>query len=296
MRHTSTLITCLIALLAVAAAANGGAVDTTTTADEAVSVTDERVAPDATTTSAVTLSGAPNGLSGYNVTVRVADPSVATITDASVPERFGLSEIRIVDDGAAVVLKAADTSDDVGPGDTEIPLGTVTVRGESVGETELGVEVTQVDDDDGSRLRPTTSAGTLTVADSATTTTATTTPSTTQTTPPETTPPETTTATTTPSTTQTTVPETTTATTPSTTQTTPPETTTATTRGDATSSTAPGTTTETATTQPSGPGDETQTTDPDPTSVPTEDRSVPGLGGVAALVAMTLLIAVLRRR
>jgi len=279
MRHTSTLITCLIALLAVAAAANGGAVDTTTTADEAVSVTDERVAPDATTTSAVTLSGAPNGLSGYNVTVRVADPSVATITDASVPERFGLSEIRIVDDGAAVVLKAADTSDDVGPGDTEIPLGTVTVRGESVGETELGVEVTQVDDDDGGRLRPTTSAGTLTVADSATTTTATTTPSTTQTTPPETTPPETTTATT-----------------PSTTQTTPPETTTATTRGDATSSTAPGTTTETATTQPSGPGDETQTTDPDPTSVPTEDRSVPGLGGVAALVAMTLLIAVLRRR
>jgi len=167
MTHVPTAYGCLIALLAVAAA-SGGAAAAPAPADADLSVADARVAPGETTETAVALSTAPDGLSGYNVTVRVADPSTATIVEASVPERYSLREARVVDDGAAAVLKAVDANDEVRSGDSAVPFGTVTVRGESAGETELRVAVTQVDDDDGGRVRPTTLAGSVTVAEEAT--------------------------------------------------------------------------------------------------------------------------------
>lgn len=164
MNHVPTAYGCLIVLLAVAAAA-GGAAAAPTPADGDLSVDDARVEPGETAETAVALSTVPDGLSGYNVTVRVADPSTATIVDASVPEAYSLSEARVVDGGAAAVLKAVDANEAVQPGDTAVPFGTVTLSGESPGETRLRVAVTQVDDDDGDRVRPTTVAGSVTVAE-----------------------------------------------------------------------------------------------------------------------------------
>jgi MYXO-CTERM domain-containing protein len=164
MTHVPTAYGCLIVLLAVAAAA-GGAAAAPTPADGDLSVGDVRVEPGETAETAVALSTVPDGLSGYNVTVRVVDPSAATIVDASVPEAYSLSEARVVDGGAAAVLKAVDANEAVQPGDTAVPFGTVTLRGESPGETRLRVAVTQVDDDDGGRVRPTTVAGSVTVAE-----------------------------------------------------------------------------------------------------------------------------------
>jgi hypothetical protein len=169
MGTAQMLSACLLALFAVAAATSGAAApppDAGPSPESAgtLAVADDRVAPGETTEASVTLSTVPDGLSGYNVTVRVADPETATIVDATVPERFGLREARVVDGGNAAVLKAVDTKDEVRPDDADVTFGSMTVRGEAAGETELRIEVTQVDDDDGGRVRPATMGGTLRVA------------------------------------------------------------------------------------------------------------------------------------
>jgi len=254
MIRVPTAYGCLIALLAVAAA-TGGAAAAPSVADADVAVADARVAPGETTETAVALSTAPDGLSGYNVTVRVADPSTATIVDASVPETYSLREARVVDGGAAAVLKAVDANDDVRPGDADVPFGTVTVRGESAGDTRLRVEVTQVDDDDGGRVGPTTTTGALTVAEGP----ASPTPTDTPTAAPTTAPPETTA---------------------------PPPTDPG---GD---TTAPGTATAAPTTEP---GATETTTWPSETTEDGDDAPVPGLGTPAALVAVALVALFGRR-
>jgi hypothetical protein len=165
MRTAPTLTACLLALFAVAAATSGAAATTAATDGATVGVSDGQVATGETTTASVALSAVPDGLSGYNVTVRVADPDRATIVAASVPARFGLSEARVVGGGDAAVLKAVDTNEKVGAGETDVGLGTVTLRGETAGETSLRVEITQIDDDDGGRMTPETTAGSLVVGE-----------------------------------------------------------------------------------------------------------------------------------
>jgi len=301
MRRSLTPIVCAIALLSVAAVATGPAVGQAGSggdsgvAEATLVVDDATVGLGSTAETAVSLSAAPDGMSGYNVTVRVADPEVATIVNASVPDGYGLAETRVVDDGAAVVLKAADTSDDVTAGAEDVPLGTVTVRGESAGETELRVEVTSVDDDDGNRVDPGIQAGSLVVDDATPTTTRTTTEAPTTTAPPSTT--ETPTTTETPPETTTEAP-TTTQRTETSTATEGPETTTGTATtatgspADPTATTAP---TGTATDAPTATTTETATIE-DPTPVPTEDGSTPGFGVVLLLAALATLAAVRGRR
>lgn len=254
MTHVPTAYGCLIVLLAVAAAA-GGAAAAPTAADADLSVDDARVEPGATTETAVALSTVPDGLSGYNVTVRVADPSTATIVDASVPEAYSLSEARVVDGGAAAVLKAVDANEAVQPGDTAVPFGTVTLRGESPGETRLRVAVTQVDDDDGGRVRPTTVAGSVTVAEGTASPTTRDTPTTAPTTA-------------------------------------PPATTAAPTTAPGGDTTAPDTGTAAPTTAPGATG---TTTWPSETTEDGDDAPVPGLGGPAALAAVALVALFGRR-
>lgn len=103
---------------------------------------------------AITLSEAPSGLAGYRVFVRLENPGVARITNASVPDRYQPAQLRvtkITDGGARAVLEATDllgvVNGDVAPGERNVPLGTVTIRGESVGETAVSVRAGMIQDD-----------------------------------------------------------------------------------------------------------------------------------------------------
>ena len=64
--------------------------------------------PGASASVDLTLSTAPEGVSGYDLVVRLADPSVGTITSASVASEFGLDRVSVSDDGTTVMLAGVD--------------------------------------------------------------------------------------------------------------------------------------------------------------------------------------------
>ncbi|WP_154019998.1 hypothetical protein [Halococcus sediminicola] len=120
--------------------------------------------PGASASVDLTLSTAPEGVSGYDLVVRLADPSVGTITSASVASEFGLDRVSVSDDGTTVMLAGVDNDENVQPGATDVQLGTVELTGESAGTTQVVVEEVNLDDDDGNAANPGTTPGTLTVA------------------------------------------------------------------------------------------------------------------------------------
>lgn len=126
-----------------------------------VETTDANVSVGASGTATVTLSHAPDGLAGYAVDVSVADDSVGSVTDASVPGSFGFGNAS-ADDGTAT-LAGADTAGIITAGATNVTLGSVTVQGATPGETTLRVTVTQVDAEDGAGVDPRAAGGTFTV-------------------------------------------------------------------------------------------------------------------------------------
>lgn len=132
-----------------------------------VGVADATVDPGETTTVAITLDSAPNGVSGYSVNVSVADTSVTTVTNVSIGEQFDSlgGSSGVTEDGSTAYLSAADLSENVQSGASEVTLATVTVQGESAGSTALEPTVESMDNDDGSSVDPAVEAGTVTVGD-----------------------------------------------------------------------------------------------------------------------------------
>lgn len=163
VRHPSSGLVALgLAVLVVASAsvaAAGTAANPTLSASSATTTVDEE------TTVNVTVSEVPDGLSGFNVTLQVADPDVGSVVDASINDEMGLEEVAIVDDGAGVRLKAVDIDDVVQSGDGPVTLATVTLRGDATGSSALTIDVDQVDDDDGNRIGPALGDASLTVED-----------------------------------------------------------------------------------------------------------------------------------
>lgn len=140
-----------------------GAPAVTASEHATLSVGDGAAETGETTTVAVTLSEIPNGLSGFNVTVKLSTPDAATITDAQITEAFGLDETTVIEDGSAVRLKGIDMGQQYRAGDGPVQLGNVTLRADSNVGTDLTLEVRQVDDGDGGLVNPATSAGRLSV-------------------------------------------------------------------------------------------------------------------------------------
>jgi len=80
----------------------------------------------------------PDGLSGGEFTVSVADPEVVGITSASYPDAVGLSEPpTIADDGATASLRFADIDDAMEAEDTEFTLATLMLTGRGAGVTDI---------------------------------------------------------------------------------------------------------------------------------------------------------------
>jgi hypothetical protein len=175
------LLTVLIGCAAVGAGFGGAVGAAAAQDDPVVTVESTSVAVGANATVNLTLSSAPQGISGYNLTLTVVDPEVATITGVSAPGAFQLSPTDNLQDGTVANVEAVDLTSSVEPGATDVPLGTVRLRGETDGATTLRVEVLAMDADGGGDVAPATRNGTLTVGEGTDTPTPTPTPTTTTT-------------------------------------------------------------------------------------------------------------------
>ena len=110
------------------------------------------------------------GLSGGHCTLTLSDPSVATITDATGRETFGLSNVAISDDGGSVTVQFADVDEAVQSidGGIDVPIASMEVRGLNPGTTDLTVTVGRLDDEDGNSLPAHTRTGVVAVGPPAT--------------------------------------------------------------------------------------------------------------------------------
>ncbi|EMA52949.1 hypothetical protein [Halococcus thailandensis] len=165
---TVAVVGLVVASLAVAGVAVNGQFVGSSTAQTQESATitagSANTSPNGTTSVGLTLSTAPEGVSGYDLVVRLSDPSVGTITNASVADAFGLDRVSVSDNGTMVTLSGVDVDENVQPGATGISLGTVEITGESTGASDIVVEQVNLDDDNGTAVEPSTTPGTLTVA------------------------------------------------------------------------------------------------------------------------------------
>ncbi|WP_226040629.1 hypothetical protein [Natrinema sp. DC36] len=166
------LAVCLAPLPAPIAAASEvppsvSGVDTAATpaTESTLVVTDSTVEPGTTATHRIALTDAPDGLAGFEFTLELSG-NAATVSNASYPDAYGLTTEPITSaDGRSVTVEAADLTDEVTPGATDVTLATVEVNATetATGSTTLRVTDSQVDADDGGRIEPALEAGTLTV-------------------------------------------------------------------------------------------------------------------------------------
>ncbi|WP_159077117.1 GLUG motif-containing protein [Halococcoides cellulosivorans] len=123
------------------------------------------VRPDGTTTATLRLSGAPEGLSGYNLSVALANDSVATIASVSAPEQFGaIKRVERTGNGTAL-LKVSDGAGAIDGPARNVTLGTLTIDAAATGTTNVSADVESVQAETGEPYDTEPTADTLTVTD-----------------------------------------------------------------------------------------------------------------------------------
>jgi PKD repeat protein len=109
------------------------------------------------------LDQAPEGLSGYNMTLVVSDPQVAEFTAVTFPAWAEIKGNGLLP-SSSVWIKAADLGDLVLPDSTQVPIATITIRGKTTGSTSITAVINQMSNDsDGLNMTPTIRSGTFTV-------------------------------------------------------------------------------------------------------------------------------------
>ena len=120
----------------------------------------------------LTIDWVPDGLSGYDVKVTVADPSVGRISKVDFPADFSLNnqsllllpapEVRLV----AVDILENDPNDQIQPGDTSVVLALITFEGLKQGVTSIVVSIGEAlgfQDENSNNMSLTTTNGELAV-------------------------------------------------------------------------------------------------------------------------------------
>lgn len=105
-------------------------------------------APGETSECAIVIDQVSQGLSEFEVKVTLMDPGIGEITGVRFPSWAGLNSKSGVPSDS-VRVKAVDTGKKVNPGDREVVLATLTVRGDAVGTCEVQVNVVGLKDEGG---------------------------------------------------------------------------------------------------------------------------------------------------
>lgn len=106
----------------------------------------------------------PAGLAGYTLDATIQDGAIAKITGVAFPADFPLGTI-VPDpvDGPTVRASAVDLGAVVNGGDVDVLLATLTLELLAAGTTEVVLDVTTLDDDDGFPINSATLAGSIEV-------------------------------------------------------------------------------------------------------------------------------------
>jgi hypothetical protein len=102
----------------------------------------------ATTVINITLDTAPDGLSGYNMTLALSNTSIAEIISVEFPVWATLNAKGTLP-ADTVWLKAVDITNSVTPGATNVTLAELTIRGDAEGSCNITAVVTKMDPDGG---------------------------------------------------------------------------------------------------------------------------------------------------
>jgi len=122
-------------------------------------------APGQTGESAIILDQVSQGLSEFEIQVLLLDPAIGEITAVRFPSWAGLNSKSGVPSDS-VTLKAVDTGKRINPGDKEVLLATLTLRGDSPGTSVVQVRVLGTKDEGGVFYSLPGRNGTLTVMQS----------------------------------------------------------------------------------------------------------------------------------
>jgi len=99
------------------------------------------------------LDSAPSGIAGYMMVLELTNPGVADITAVQFPSWGSLNNVTTLP-ADRVQLSAVDLELIVGPGATQVPLATITIRGQNAGVTEVRIASIQLTADGGDNIQP----------------------------------------------------------------------------------------------------------------------------------------------
>ncbi len=163
-RALGALIVCLVCALAAATGAAVAASTDTAGNETSVAVADATVDADGETGVRVSLSEAPEGLAGFELTLSLGPLGVSEVTGAAYPDTYGLTtDPAVGPDGRTITVEAVDLDGVVEPGASNVTLATVDVSGVMPGTTSLEVVDARIDADGGAPLDPALDAGVVRV-------------------------------------------------------------------------------------------------------------------------------------
>jgi PKD repeat protein len=127
----------------------------------------QTILPSGTTTYVIQMDNAPNGLSGYDMYVSLADATVADITAVSYDSSWAQMTMSPTVPADSIRIGAVDAGQKIYPGTTgPYTLATITVRGTAAGTSGIVLSALNMDDDSGNAIDATLNTGAVTVSSS----------------------------------------------------------------------------------------------------------------------------------
>ena len=111
---------------------------------------------------AITLDSAPNGISGFEMTITLSDPAVAKIDGVVIPPEFGLTHVEQISTSQVKVM-GADLSQALQGNLSGVALATLNLTTTKQGSSAIMISLTRLDDDSGYPIGAQTSDGSLMV-------------------------------------------------------------------------------------------------------------------------------------
>ena len=111
---------------------------------------------------AITLDSAPNGISGFEMTITLSDPAVAKIDGVVIPPEFGLTHVEQISTSQVKVM-GADLSQALQGNLSGVALATLNLTTTKQGSSAIMISLTRLDDDSGYPIGAQTADGSLMV-------------------------------------------------------------------------------------------------------------------------------------
>ena len=121
-----------------------------------------------TTPVEIILDTSTNGVAGYDISITLSDPSVASITEVTFPSWAMLNESSSLP-ASSVRLRMVDLDNKIIPGSTEISFGSIILQGDAIGSTDVEITIKEITSDYGDSLSPSVDSGRLIVGAARTT-------------------------------------------------------------------------------------------------------------------------------